>query len=466
MKSIQIKGNQTGLFIIGVVLILCMILVSTLDKPAAKATEGDGIITIVMPYSSKWPLLSTDEAMIGFENLEAFVNDYRIGNDKDVKIKIKYIDTTDYNQYITERNSMLMSDNPPELFFISDAYINDIQIKSDLGALLDSGIGVDLSDKLENYDQLEEGLKFSTYLPVGIHSEQGIYDRDALISLGIDETVLSYDSHKLKEIFDRFVEVKQPELDFMSYSTLWRLYFGIDHFIDSKTGLVDIDTQEIMEDLLDLKLKIASNQIRLERKTSYEEQLSALDNPTEKKRDEIYSRMTEGGYYPVYGQTNANFANPNQIGDMVYRSRRFRYIMSRSSYRSIGFIANQQSGDIEAAYDFLDYCISFKKQLSNVQYLGNYSGMVNRSDTEALKTAERKNMSLDPRAQELRDLFYSRLNSGELIHVQQNYDIISSFSNELYDLVRHYLLSDELTENALETKLKKLKSVYMFQLME
>jgi spermidine/putrescine-binding protein len=245
-----------------------------------------------------------------------------------------------------------------------------------------------------------------------------------------------------------------------------RLYFGVDRFIDSKTGLVSIDIRQIMDDLLKMKLLIASDQLSLERTTSYEAQVEALHSPSEKSMRIINKRNQEGGYYPFYGQVRFNFANPRQIGDINYGSARYRFIMSRSTYTSIGFVANQQSADIDQALDFLDYCISFKRQLTNVQYYDNYSGMVNRSDLEALKIAERKDMNLDPRAQELRDLFYQRLNNHELIHIQRNYDIINSFSNELLELIQRYLLSDELTENNVEQQLKKMKSEYMFQLME
>jgi spermidine/putrescine-binding protein len=465
MKTIIRKKNPYGLYILSLVCIIIAVLTWFIIKPEDSKVEGDGEVVIVMPYSSKLPLLSTDESEIGFDILESMVNDYKLVN-KDVKIKVKYIDSTDQNQYIAERNAMLMSEDPPELFFISDAYFRDGYVTSDLSALMDSGVGVDLSKKLKNYDQLEEGLKFETYLPVGLQSIQGIYDRDALTSIGMDENKLAYSADELKEIFDKFVEVKQPNLDFMSFSSMNRLYFGVDRYIDSQTGLVSIDINQIMDDLLKIKLLIASDQLSLERTTSYKAQVEALNSPSEKMIRLINKRNQEGGYYPFYGQVRFNFANPRQIGDTNYGRARYRFIMSRSTYTSIGFVANQQSGDLDKALDFLDYCISFKRQLTNVKFYDNYSGMVNRSDLEALKIAERKDMSLDPRAQELRDLFYLRLNNHELIHIQANYDIINSFSNELYELIQWYLLSDELTEKQVEQELKKMKSEYMFQLME
>lgn len=462
------RKHQLKKYILPVVLVVLgvMVLTLTLTNETTTRVEKDQVVTILMPYSSKWPLVSTDESAIGFENLMGLVESFNMLNEAPYRVVLKYIDTTDEQQYISERNALLMGEHPPELFFICDTEFRDVSIRSGLSALLKSGVALDVSDLLQHYKDLEPALQMGTYLPVGLHSNQGIYDRDTLKDLGIDDSVLYFDKDMLYDMAKRFVDQKRPELNYYEYMQIMWLCFGVDQFIDTQTGMIAIDVEDLIARADWVKSKMDDKTIKIKKKDTLDEQIEALERPSEQVIDQSNKRFSTGGYYPLYGNTTTNIASPSHTGDRYYGAVKLRYILSRDTYQSIGFVMNRNAGDQEEALAFLDFAISFKQQVNQLRFYSSFNGMVNRSDSEALKVIERKDMQLDPRAQALRDAFYERLNQGQLTHLQTHYNMMVAFQTDLYELIQTYLLSDQLTKEDFSMQLNRIKNAYMFRLLE
>ena len=129
------------------------------------------------------------------------------------------IEANSQAEYAQKLNSMLIGDDAPDMFVLSK-WGNSLSLSD----LVDSDVVMSISDRLENYDGLIEGVKNDYYYPVGMWSRGYDLRKAQLDEIGYSElkSVSSYEQYR--EIYIKWLEETRPPLNSVDFTMLFRFF--------------------------------------------------------------------------------------------------------------------------------------------------------------------------------------------------------------------------------------------------
>jgi hypothetical protein len=455
------------IYLIGSLVCFAVLMMFTLTlRKESVANTANNKVVILMPFVNSDFLFENQKTASGLENLEGYVHSYKLVENPAFEIEIRYIDTTDESTYISQRNSFLLSDDQPELFFISNWSDGDVFIKSYGDKLIESGKVTPVANIVKGTQQLFEGLDFEYYLPIGIDAYVAGYT-DAITS----EYGFGYEDPQINEQQEDLMLMDWLKEDVRNYD--WMIdqiiFEGLINplsFLSEDFFKVEVTLDEIMDKIDALKPLFEKEKLIVEQGLEYDELVEyyqRLNNRYFRSGIE-YAQMKNS--YPVDFTRKANLTKAPQLAIESYFGGSTFYRNNPKKMESVGFMINKDGGDLDAAADFLEYLLSPAPQLSHYLYNRAYGGIVSTKAVKGVEEEEKIAHTSYQAMEQWRD-FYSSLASSNIAHITtEDVALIYSYESEMIDLIRNYLLLNDIKRSELKRKLYELINTYEFRQVE
>ncbi|MCK8061215.1 MULTISPECIES: hypothetical protein [unclassified Fusibacter] len=462
--NIAKKKRIAMIALVGMVL-LVMIIGTSMGQKTQK-NEPNRKLVILMPYLNTDFLFESQKRDSGLENIVEYVHSFELAMEPDFEIEIRYIDTTDESTYISQRNSNLLGDDQPELFFISNWSDEGAFVKSYADELIKSGKALPIADKLKNYKYLFSGLDYEYYLPVGIDSLVPGYT-DAVASeygFKFNENEVTIDQ-EVTMLMDWF-EKDKKYYDWMTDRIIFEGIINPIGMMSEDFMKVETPIDEIMDTVDRLKAVFEDEMMIVEQGMLYEELVDYYKRYANRYfRSGIeYGKMKNS--YPMDFIRKANLTQPKHLAIEYYDGGSTYYRNNPRAIRSVGFMVNKDGGDLEAAYEFLDYLIRPAPQLSHYLYYGAYSGIVTTNAVPVVEAEEKIAHTSYQAMTQWKD-FYKLIGTRKIPHITtEDVALINEFDQGVTDLIRRYLLMDDIKRTELKRKLYEMINTYEFRQVE
>ncbi|MBI9013570.1 MAG: hypothetical protein JEZ08_15160 [Clostridiales bacterium] len=277
--------------------------------------------------------------------------------DDKVTIKIIDLDVETRDEYLREKNLLLSSDNGPTLIMV------DLEVES-IDEYLDYGIALEVSDKLENYDNIYEFLRDGYYVALGMFSIGTLIDTDVIEEMGAEVPDANWTKEDFYSLQAKWFESNQVYIEYFEFERVYNYHFMDAEFIDV-TGVVRFNTEENVDKIMAIRDRFIS--------ADYEQygqlELTQLQNILNLNFDDAW----EWNSYLIRLNSYNNFVLTESINalhpystyhPLLYRPVKLLPTVHRgeNNVSDLGFIVNRKGNNLEYGLDFLDLLISDKYQ--------------------------------------------------------------------------------------------------------
>jgi len=372
------------------------------------------------------------------------------------------IEANSQSEYAQKLNTMLMGDDGPDMFVLSK-WGNSLSLSD----LVDSDVVMDISDRLENYDGLVEGVKNDYYFPVGMWSRGYDLRKEQLDRIGYSDLKSVSDYEQFTEIYIKWLEEERPPLNSIDFSMLLRSFdYEIKEYFDFDEN-INLSNKGVRDTIKKYAGYFDEKYLEFDNKWTVEDiKKLVLDDDTQEFRAAMDEFMNRYDNYVVNWDSYSHF-NVEQIEEH-FLGEDVPYLGSGADVLTTGLVVNRTSKYRQYSIQFIDYMISEDMQREVVaKNKGAWlpmHGVVNQECYD--EQMEEDKIVFSDEAIELKETLYERINSGDVKLFNSNIDAGDRYRTEIMEIFIEYVFGDDRDEEALTLKLRKLNNELFMMINE
>ncbi len=435
--------------------------------------DGNQTVRVIMPYI--YYATSQQGNQQRLNDFEGKINTELVKNlptDSNINFKVVEMNISSLEDYIEKRNNLLMQDDTPELVC---TYNGDYQKES----LLNSGAVVDVSSKLNNYQNVYDNFKESYYLPILLKYTGIIVDTNQLSIENMECPPMNWTRLDYRNINDQWLKKHPQPLSIEVFRDMVFREFSSEKLIDAD-GKVGFSTNAVLNHYKSLTKEIfskdytISNDIINHYSIDESKGKDILDSSTSeitigKNIDKQISYTYADSWYLPY---TINILNPLSVYKEIFMTDyvvRPNVILDEPGI-SLGFLVTANGKNQLAAVKVIDTLLSDESQMDF--YKGLYwspisKAVENQVEDYNLEYFEKYN--IDPESMNLYELRNKAIDvvNGEGIYNDQlsiaETKARDVFSSSLYGFI---ITRPEANDEEILLQLKKLEDSFNLEVSE